>query len=157
MANTFTQLYIHIIFSTKGREKIFPKNYKDEIQKYITGIIQKRNHKFIVINNMPDHIHIFIGLNPGKAISDLVRDIKQNSSKFIKKKQMLIENFAWQEGYGAFSYSHSQIDKVVKYIKNQEEHHRKKTFSEGSLLGKEEYLEFLEKFGIEYDIRYVFV
>jgi len=100
----------------------------------------------IVINNMPDHIHIFIGLNPGQAISDLVRDIKQNSSKFIKKKRMLIGNFAWQEGYGAFSYSHSQIDEVVK---NREEHHRKKAL-------KEEYLEFLEKFGIEYDMRYVF-
>ncbi len=149
MANTFTQLYVHIIYSTKGREKIFPKNHKDEIQKYITGIIQKRGHKLIVINNMPDHIHIFIGLNPGQAISDLVRDIKQNSTKFIKKKRMLIVNFAWQEGYGAFSYSHSQIDEVVKYIQNQEEHHRKKTF-------KEEYLEFLEKFGIEYNIRYVF-
>jgi REP element-mobilizing transposase RayT len=149
MANTFTQLYIQIIFSTKGREKILPKNHKDVIQKYITGIIQKRNHKLIVINNMPDHIHIFIGLNPSQAISDLVRDIKQNSTKFIKKNRMLIGNFAWQEGYGAFSYSHSQIDEVVKYIQNQEEHHRKKTF-------KEEYLEFLEKFGIEYDIRYVF-
>ncbi len=120
MANTFTQLYIHIIFSTKGREKIFPKKHKDEIQKYITGIIQKRCHKLIAINNMPDHIHIFIGLNPSQAISDLVRDIKQNSSKFIKKKRMLIGNFAWQEGYGAFSYSHSQIDKVVKYIKGVE-------------------------------------
>jgi len=158
MANTFTQLYVHIIYSTKGREKIFPKNHKDEIQKYITGIIQNRGHKLIVINNMPDHIHIFIGLNPGQAISDLVRDIKQNSSlpvrgtqtgKFIKKKWMLIGSFAWQEGYGAFSYSHSQIDEVVKYIQNQEEHHRKKTF-------KEEYLEFLEKFEIEYDISYVF-
>jgi len=120
MANTFTRLYIHIIFSTKGRGKIFPKNHKDEIQKYITGIIQKRDHKLIVINNMPDHIHIFIGLNPGKAISDLVRDIKQNSSKFIKKNRMLIGNFAWQEGYGAFSCSHSQIDEVVKYIQGVE-------------------------------------
>jgi len=149
MANTFTRLYVHIIYSTKGREKIFPKKHKDEIQKYITGIIQKRGHKLIVINNMPDHIHIFIGLNPSRAISDLVRDIKQNSTKFIKKNRMLIGSFAWQEGYGAFSYSYSQIDEVVKYIKNQEEHHRKKTF-------KEEYLEFLEKFGVEYDIRYVF-
>jgi REP element-mobilizing transposase RayT len=120
MANTFIQLYVHIIYSTKGREKIFPKKHKDEIQKYITGIIQKRGHKLIVINNMPDHIHIFIGLNPSQAISDLVRDIKQNSTKFIKKNRMLIGSFAWQEGYEAFSYFHSQIDEVVKYIQGVE-------------------------------------
>jgi REP element-mobilizing transposase RayT len=117
--------------------------------KYITGIIQKREHKLIAINSMPDHIHILIGYNPKMALADLVRDIKKNSSNFINEKKWLKAKFYWQEGYGAFSYSRSQLDKVIKYIENQEEHHKRKDY-------RQEYLEMLEKFGVEYDLQYVF-
>jgi REP element-mobilizing transposase RayT len=149
MSNTYTQIYIHIVFSTKGRINEITKAFNEEIHRYITGIIQKRKHKLIAINCMPDHIHIFIGLKPDVSLSDLVRDIKHSSSNFINEKNWFKGKFYWQEGYGAFSYSQSQIDNVVKYIKNQEKHHHKKTF-------KEEYLEFLKKFKIQYDDRYVF-
>lgn len=122
---------------------------KDELYKYITGIVQNNRHKMLAINGMGDHIHIFIGLKPYMAISDLVRDIKSNSSGFIKEKKFVKGKFSWQEGYGAFSYSHSHIDRVVKYIHNQEEHHTKKSF-------REEYTELLEKFSIEHDTKYLF-
>lgn len=117
--------------------------------KYISGIIKNNGHKLLAINGMPDHIHIFTGLNPKVSISDTVRDIKANSSKFINDKKFVTGRFEWQEGFGAFSYSHSQIDSVIKYIKNQEIHHKKRTF-------KEEYLELLKKFDVVYDERYVF-
>jgi len=134
---------------SRGKRILIPDKHKDELQKYITGIIQNRKHKLLAINNMPDHIHIFIGLHPTMALSDLVRDIKAISSKFISEKKWIRGKFEWQKGYGAFSYSHSHIDNVVKYIKNQEEHHKKRTF-------KEEYMELLEKFEIEYDEKYLF-
>ena len=151
MANTFTQLYIQLVFSPKGREKLIPKLYKEDVHKYITSIVQDENrkHKLLAINCMPDHIHIFVGLNPAQSISNLVSDIKTASSKFIKKQPWMHFNFEWQKGYGAFSYSKSQISSVVKYIMDQEEHHRQKTF-------KEEYVEFLRKFEIVYDEKYLF-
>jgi putative transposase len=149
MSNTYTQLYIQIVFAVQSRQNLIPHQHKDELHKYITGIIQKRNHKMLAINSMPDHIHVFIGLKPSQSISDLVRDIKTNSSSFITTKKWTKGTFNWQEGYGAFSYSHSHIDAVVKYILNQEEHHRKKTFHH-------EYLEFLKKFNVEYDEKYLF-
>ena len=149
MANTYTQLYIQIVFAVKGRQNLIPKSRKEELHKYITGIVQKRKHKMLAINSMPDHIHIFVGLHPEQSISDLVRDIKTNSSSFITENNFVNQKFNWQQGYGAFSYAQSQIDAVVKYILNQEVHHRKKSF-------KEEYLEFLQKFAIEYDERYLF-
>jgi REP element-mobilizing transposase RayT len=149
MANTFTQLYIQVVFAVQGRQNLISKQHKEELHKYITGIVQKRNHKMLAVNCMPDHTHIFIGIKPVQSISDLVRDIKTNSSTFITDKKIVKSKFNWQEGYGAFSYSHSHIDSVVKYVLNQEEHHRKKTF-------KEEYLEFLQKFDIEYDPKYLF-
>ncbi len=149
MPNKYTQLYIQMVFAVQGRQSLIAKQHKEEIHKYITGIVQKRDHKMLAINSMPDHIHIFIGLNPAQSISDVVRDIKSNSSTFIADKKLVKGKFSWQEGYGAFSYAHSQIDSVVKYVLNQEEHHKKKTF-------KEEYLDFLKKFEIEYEEKYLF-
>ena len=149
MANTFTQLHIQFVFAVQGRMNLIPKAHKDEIHKYISGVVTERKCKMLAINSMPDHIHIFIGLHPTQNISDLVRDIKTNSSSFITGKKMVKGKFSWQEGYGAFSYSHSHINTVVKYILNQEEHHQIKSF-------KEEYLAFLQKFEIKYDEKYLF-
>ncbi|MCG3118980.1 MAG: hypothetical protein ALAOOOJD_01276 [bacterium] len=149
MANTYTQIYVHVVFAVQGRQNLIPKEHKEELHKYITGIIQNKKQKLIAINGMPDHIHIFIGMKPSIALSDLVRDIKNNSSNFVNEKKWVRGKFNWQEGFGAFSYGHSQIDAVVKYIQNQEKHHAKKTF-------KEEYLDMLKKFNLEYDERYLF-
>ncbi len=149
MANTYTQIYIQIVFAVKGRQSLISARWKDELYKYITGIITNEGQKLIAVNGMPDHIHIFIGLKPNKALSDLVRDIKANSSKFINQQQWLAGKFEWQEGFGAFSYSRSQLGNVVRYIDNQEEHHRKKTF-------KEEYLEFLKLYDVDFQPAFVF-
>jgi len=149
MANTFTQLYIHIVFSVKLRASLIQNEWREELHKYITGIIQNQGHKVLVINSVPDHIHIFIGMKPDTSLSELVRDVKANSSKWINGKKFLKTKFQWQEGYGAFSYSHSQLDEVIHYIKEQQEHHRKRTF-------KEEYISFLKKYDVSYDSKYVF-
>ena len=119
------------------------------MHKYITGIVQHYNHKIVAINAMPDHVHVLIGMRPTQTVSDLMQDIKSGSSKWINESKLVKGKFEWQEGYGAFSYSSSQIDDVVKYIENQEEHHRKRTF-------REEYVDFLQKFKVDYDERYVF-
>lgn len=142
MADTYSQIYIQVVFSVQNRKALIHDSWEDELHKYITGIIQNKGQKLIAINGMPDHIHIFIGMKPNCCLSDLVREIKKSSNSFINEKQFTPIPFYWQEGFGAFSYSFSHIDKVVQYIKNQKTHHRKKTF-------KEEYLEFLEKFKIE--------
>jgi len=149
MAGTFSQIYIQVVFAVKGRENLIAKSWKDELNKYIAGIIKGKEQKPIIVNGMPDHIHAFIGLRPSKSISDLVRDIKNNSSNFINEKKFVSGKFSWQEGYGAFSYSHSHIQNVYKYILNQEHHHKKKTF-------REEYLELMKKFEIEYNEKYLF-
>lgn len=149
MANTYSQLYIHIVFAVKGRQNLIATVWKDEIYKFITGIITNKQQKLIAINGMPDHIHISIGLKPDKSISDLVRDIKANSSKFINNQNWINGKFEWQTGFGAFSYSHSQLTNVINYIHNQEEHHKTKTF-------KEEYLEFLKLFNVEFKNEYLF-
>lgn len=149
MANTYTQLYIHIIFAVKGRQNLISNNIKEELYKYITGIVTNEEQKLIAINGMPDHIHVFIGLKPNKSLSDLVRDMKANSSRFINEKQWMNGKFEWQTGFGAFSYSHSQLTNVINYIQNQEEHHKIKTF-------KEEYIEFLKSFDIEFEENYIF-
>jgi REP element-mobilizing transposase RayT len=149
MAGTYSQVYIHIVFAVKDRECLISKNWKDDLHKYIAGIIKGKNQKPIIINGMPDHIHAFVGLHPSMAISDLVRDIKNNSSKFINEQKWVRGKFFWQEGYGVFSYSHSHINAVYQYIKNQEGHHKKRTF-------REEYLELLKKFEIKYDGKYLF-
>ncbi len=149
MAGTFSQIYIQIVFAVNGRQNLISKNWKDELHKYIAGIIKGKEQKPIIVNGMPDHIHAFIGLKPSMAISDLVRDIKNNSTNFINDKRFVRGKFSWQEGYGAFSYSHSHIKNVYNYILNQEKHHKKKTF-------REEYLQFLKKFEIEYNEKYLF-
>jgi len=149
MPGTFTQLYVQVIFAVKGRENLIAGSWKTELHKYIAGIIKGKNQKSIIVNGMPDHIHAFIGLTPAMAIADLVRDIKNNASNFVNDHKFVKGKFSWQAGYGAFSYSHSHIGKVYNYILNQEKHHKKKTF-------KEEYLEFLKKFEVEYQEKYLF-
>ncbi len=145
----FTQLYVHLIFSPKHRECLLVKEIRGEIFSYISGILTNRGHKSIIINGMPDHVHILFGLNPDDKISDLVGCIKKDSSFFINEKKWFRLNFHWQDGYGAFSYSRSQLDRVYKYVGNQEQHHKKRTF-------KEEYTELLKKFVIDYDEKYLF-
>ena len=137
MPGTFSQLYIQVVFAVKGRENLINKSWKDDLHKYIAGIIKGKDQKSIIVNGMPDHIHAFIGLRPAMAISDLIRDIKNNSSNFINYHKLVKGKFSWQEGYGAFSYSHSYISKVYDYILNQEAHHKKKSF-------REEYISFLK-------------
>jgi len=149
MAGTFSQIYIQAVFAVKGRENLIRREWKDELHKYIAGIIKGKDQKSIIVNGMPDHIHAFIGLRPSMAISDLLRDIKNNSSNFINDKKWVRGKFSWQGGYGAFSYSHSQIETVYNYILNQEEHHRRKTF-------REEYLQFLKEFDVPYEEKYLF-
>lgn len=149
MAGTFSQIYIQVVFTVKGWENLIGKEWKDELHKYIAGIVKGKEQKPIIVNGMPDHIHAFVGLRPTMAISDLVRDIKNNSSNFINEKKLVKGKFSWQEGYGAFSYSHSHIQNVYDYILNQAEHHRKKTF-------REEYIDFFKKFEIEYNEKYLF-
>ena len=149
MSNTYTQIYIHIVFAVKGRQNLIPKEHKTELHGYIMGIITNKKQTVIQINSMPDHIHILVGITPDTPVSNLVRDIKANSSKFINQKRWVMGRFEWQAGFGAFSYSRSQLDDLVKYIKNQEKHHMRKTF-------REEYLEILKRFNVNYDERYIF-
>lgn len=149
MANTYTQIYIQIVFAVKGRQNLIPKENREELHKFITGIVSNRNQKLFAVFAMPDHMHILVSMSPTITISDLVRDIKAGSSKFINEKGWMSKKFNWQEGYGAFSYSKSSLDSVVKYILNQEEHHQKKTF-------KAEYLDFMKRFEIEYNTKYLF-
>jgi putative transposase len=149
MAGTFSQIYIQIVFAVKGRENLIAKNWKEELNKYIAGIIRAKEQKPIIVNSLPDHIHAFVGLKPSIGLSDLVRDIKNNSSNFINERKFVKGKFSWQEGYGAFSYSHNDIGNVYDYILNQEEHHKKKTF-------KEEYVGFLKEFNVSFDERYIF-
>ncbi len=149
MARTYTQLYVHVVFAVKGRQPLIPKQHKAELHRYITGILTHQKQKVIQINSMPDHLHFLIGMTPDARISDLVRDVKQHSTRFINRKRWILGKFQWQQGYSAFTYAHSQMPAVARYIENQERHHRQKTF-------QEEYLELLEKFGVAYDKRYVF-
>lgn len=149
MANTYSQIYIHIVFAVDGRMNLIKPEYNDELQKYITGIISGQRQKLIAINNMPDHVHILVGLQPDLSVSELVRDIKACSSKFISAKRWVAGRFSWQEGFGAFSYSRSQIDTVVRYIQNQQKHHAKKSF-------RDEYVELLRKFEVDFDPKYIF-
>jgi REP element-mobilizing transposase RayT len=149
MADTYSQIYIHIVFAVKGRDNLISKKWKEELYKYISGIVVNEGQKLIAINGMPNHIHILIGLKPTMALSNLVRDIKANSSKFINTQQWIAGKFEWQQGFGAFSYSHSQLDTVIKYIQNQEEHHKTKTF-------RQEYTELLKLYNIDYKNEFIF-
>jgi putative transposase len=149
MANTYTQLYVHIVFAVKGRTNLISRTWKEELYKYISGTITGKKQKLMAINGMPDHIHLLIGFNPDCTISDLVRDIKANASKWINDKGYAFGKFEWQSGFGAFTIGQSQIDRVFKYIANQEEHHKIKTF-------REEYIDFLKAYQVEFNIQYVF-
>lgn len=149
MANTFSQIYIQTVFAVSNRESLIKPAFKEEVYKYITGIVRNQGQKLIAINGIADHIHILIGLKPSMALADLMRDVKADSANFINKKKWLHGRFSWQDGYGAFSYGHSQLDTVVRYIQNQEKHHRRRTF-------KHEYLALLRKFDIAFDAKYVF-
>ncbi|TAL73517.1 MAG: IS200/IS605 family transposase [Bacteroidetes bacterium] len=149
MANTYTQCYFHLVFAVKNRDALIKKEWKDEIEKYITGIVQNHQHKMLAIASMPDHAHILIGYNVNQLIPDMVEEIKTSTNKWIKENKLSGFKFEWQKGYGAFTHSRSQIDNVVKYILSQEEHHRKKPF-------KEEYLEMLEKNNVEFKQEYLF-
>jgi len=149
MAGTYSQIYIQKVFAVEGRANLLLKPWREQVFKYMAGIIKGKNQKPIIVNGVANHVHLFIGLKPSMALSDLVRDIKNNTSNFINTQKFVHGKFSWQEGFGSFSYAHSQIEQVYQYILNQEEHHRKKTF-------KEEYLDFLKKFEIEYDEKYLF-
>ena len=149
MANTYTQLYIHFVFAVKNRSALLSTEWDERLRLYITATVQNNGHKMLCINNLPDHVHMFVGLNPSQSLSDLMRLVKGDSSAFINKERLTRFKFQWQEGYGAFTYSKSQIDKVVKYIKNQQEHHKKITFLD-------EYRQFLTSFDITFDERYIF-
>jgi putative transposase len=149
MSNTYTQIHIQCVMAVKFRDSLIQPAWKEQLHKYITGIVQNHGHKMIAINSMPDHLHLFIGFRPNQSLSDLMRLVKGESSEWINKQQFVPAVFRWQEGYGAFSYSRSHVQTVTDYVMNQEEHHRKRTFLE-------EYQQFLEQFEIEYDERYIF-
>ena len=148
MANTYTQIHIHAVFAVQNRLSLIQKQWQEELYKYIAGIITNNGHKILQIGGMPDHIHVLFGLRPTQSLSDLMQDIKGNSSLWINQKRFVRGKFSWQEGYGAFSYGKSQIDNVIKYIQGQENHHKKRNFAE-------EYLELLRLFDIKFDERYI--
>jgi REP-associated tyrosine transposase len=145
MANTYTQIYIQIVFAVEGRQNLIDPIHNDELQKYITGIVTRQKQKLIVLNNMPDHVHLLVGQRPDSSLSDLVGAVKAGSTNFTLGKG----RFSWQEGFGAFSYSRSQLDTVIRYIKNQQRHHQKRSF-------RDEYLSLLDNLDVPYDVRYIF-
>jgi REP element-mobilizing transposase RayT len=149
MVDTFSQIYIHIIFSVKERQNVIHATWREELFKYISGIIKGKNQKLYAIGGMPDHVHILISLSPNCLISELVNSVKTNSTKWINSKGFVKGKFNWQEGYGAFSYGQSQLDRVINYIKNQEKHHQSKSF-------KEEYIELLQRFNVGFEEKYLF-
>lgn len=149
MANTFTQLYIQLVFAVKYRQSLIHESWENELYKYITGIIQNKESKMLSVNGMPDHVHIFLGYNPKIAIPELVKSIKVGTNKWINDHRFTRGNFAWQDGYGAFSYGKSQLNYVCLYVQNQKNHHKKKTF-------REEYTSLLRLFDVEFDEKYLF-
>ena len=149
MANTFSQIYLQFVFAVQGQQSLIQREHKEELHKYITSLVQVRKAKMLAVHCMPDHTHLFVGFKPSILISDFVKEIKVQSNEFITAKKWVSGKFNWQEGYGVFSYGHSQIDTVCKYVQNQEAHHRKKTF-------REEYYAFLEKFAIPFEERFLF-
>lgn len=151
MANSYTQIHLQFVFAVKHREGLIHSSWKEELYKYITGIVQdkKYNHKLLAINGVSDHIHLLVGFRPDQSISDFMQDVKGSSSKWINSRNFLRGRFEWQSGYGAFSYSKSDIKKVIQYIRNQEEHHKVKLF-------REEYMDLLKEHEIDFDERYIF-
>src|SRR4051812_23675067 len=149
MANTYTQIYIQVVFAVQGRQNLIARERKEELQRYITGIVTHNGQKLLAIHCMPDHTHLLVGLKPTMALSELVRDIKAGSTNHINQERWVMGRFSWQEGFGAFSYSHSQLTDVIRYIQNQEARHARRSF-------KEEYLQLLERFQVPFDERYLF-
>ncbi len=149
MANTYTQCYFHLVFAIKNRDALIKKEWKDQLEMYITGIVQNNKHKLLAIGSMPDHIHIFIGYNVNQLVPDLVEQIKTSTNSWIKEQNLSKFKFEWQKGYGAFTHSRSQLDAVVNYILKQDEHHRQKSF-------RDEYLEILHKNDVEFKNEYLF-
>ena len=149
MANTFSQIYIQTVFAVSNRQSLIKPEFKEDLYKYMTGIVKNQGQKLIAINGMADHVHILIGLRPAMALADLVKEIKADSTNLINKKRWVRGRFSWQEGYGAFSYGHSQLDTIIRYIQNQQKHHERSSF-------KHEYLTLLRKFDIAFEEKYVF-
>ena len=149
MAGTFSQIYIQLVFAVKGRNCLISPSWENELYKYVSGIVRNKEQKILAINGMPDHIHLLIGMKPTCCLSDLVREIKKSSNIFIQEKRFLNDKFYWQDGYGAFSYSHSSLGNVISYINNQKEHHKKQSFTE-------EYKSFLKDFKIDFKDEYLF-
>ena len=149
MPNTYTQIYVHVVFAVRGRRSLIAKEHREELFKYVTGITKRRKQKLLAINGMADHIHMLIRLDPTVVLSDLVRDIKAGSSGFINTNHWVPGTFSWQSGFGAFSHSNSEVDRVMAYIQGQEQHHKRRSF-------RDEYVRTLERFGVEYDKRYIF-
>ncbi len=150
MANAYSQIYIQIVFAVEGRQNLIDPKHNDDLQKYITGIVTKQRQKLIAVNNMPDHVHLLIGQRPDSALSDLVGDIKSGSTNFINRHRWVKGRFNWQEGFGAFSYSRSQLDTVIRYVQNQQKHHQRHSFHD-------EYVKLLDRFDVPYDERYIFM
>lgn len=149
MAGTFSQIYIQIVFPVINRSNLIQPEWEERLYQYITGIVKQKEQKMLAINGMPDHIHILIGMRPSCCLSDLVREIKKASNQFINDNKLSKIKFYWQDGFGAFSYGHSQLDSVIAYIRNQKQHHKKRSY-------RDEYIEFLDKFKIVYDERFLF-
>jgi len=149
MANTYSQIYIQIVFAVEGRQNLIAPTHNDELQKYVTGIVTAHRQKLIAINNLPDHVHLVIGQTPDISLSELVGDIKSGSTNFINRRRWVRGRFNWQEGFGAFSYSRSHLDTVIRYVKNQQRHHQRHSF-------RDEYVRLLDRFDVPYDERYIF-
>ena len=149
MANTFTQIHIHAIFAVQNRSSLISKTWETRLYQYITGIVQNNKHKLLAINGMPDHLHVLFGMRPSQSLSDLMQDIKGDSSRWINENKFVVGKFSWQEGFGGFSYSKSQLSAVANYIEKQKSHHTKKSFLE-------EYTKILKDFDVEYDNKYIF-
>jgi putative transposase len=149
MANTYSQIYLQFVFAVKHRESLIPREHKEELHKYMTGLVQNRQSKMLQVHCMPDHTHLFVGYKPNMLIPDFIKEIKVEANEFINDKGWVNGRFSWQEGYGVFSYAHSQIATVCNYVANQEIHHQKKTF-------RQEYVELLHKFEVPFEERYLF-
>lgn len=149
MPNTYTQIHIHTVFSVQNRMSLIDRDWQSRLYQYIVAVIEKREHKVLIIGGMSDHIHILFGFRPTQALSELMQEVKRDSSEWINKQKLVAGLFAWQSGYGAFSYSKSQLPAVIKYIKTQEQHHRKTSFAD-------EYRKILNKFGVDYNDKYIF-
>lgn len=149
MANTYNRIYIHVVLAISSRHCLIARHFRQELHEYIDETVRKKGQTLIAVNGMPDHLHLLLRLNPDVAVSDLVKHVKISSTRFVNEKGFVKGRFSWQEGYGAFSYSHSQLNSLIRYIRDEQSRHRKQSF-------KEEYLALLRKFNVDYDPKYLF-